>query len=405
MKRRHWIAGLIVLVSSAGLMTWTARDRISQPAAEIVEIERAPFVRAIEASGEIRSADSVIIGCPSIPRMWNFTIARLTPEGREVRTGMPLVSFDSKKLQEELQVKRAELETARKTLEKTRLEEREKLEALVLEMAEIEAKQARTKRKLEVPVEFQERLELEKLKLDAELVKEELRLSALRIETQQQNMTARIETTKNKVKRLERKVDQYTENIGKMNVTAPRDGFAVYVTDWNGEKPKVGESIWKGRAVMEIADLSKMEVAAEVAEPDAGYVRVGQEVELRLDASPERMFKGRIKELGRLFRTKSNEIPSMVFDAIVAIDAPDPELMKPGMAASVQIMSATEEPAIQIREDAVRRTAEGPAVEVQSDGGGFELVHVELGERWQGQVIIESGLEEGDRVRMGNRGS
>ena len=143
---------------------------------------------------------------------------------------------------------------------------------------------------------------------------------------------------------------------------------------------------------------------AEVAERDAQYVEEGQRVEIRLDANPDRVFTGRIRQLGKLFHTKSAEVPTMVFDALISIDEPDPELMRPGMAASVEILAPVDEPVIQIPESAVRVTDAGPTVEVERNGSTSRIA-VTLGPRWEGQVIVTEGLEEGDLVRVRDDGS
>ena len=69
------------------------------------------------------------------------------------------------------------------------------------------------------------------------------------------------------------------------------------------------------------------------------------------------------------------------------------------MAAGVDISVPSSEPVIQIRETAVRMTDAGPVVDVRR-GGGLEAVEVTLGPRWEGQVVVEQGLSEGDRVRI-----
>lgn len=402
---RRWIvAATVMLLAAGGLVVWTSTSWNSGESREIIEIAPEPFVRRIAATGEIHSSNSEMVGCPSIPRMWNFTITQMAPEGQQVPQGAPVLAFDGKSLMDDLQVKQSELDTTRKELDRTRLEEREKQEALVLERAERQAELARLERKLEVPAELQQRIELQKIRLDHELATEELRLIDLRIEAQDRATAARIDAAESNVRWLEHEVARATENIAKFQVPAPRAGFVVHVPDWNGEKPKVGERVWKGRSVLEIADLSVMEVNAEIAEPDAGFVEVGQRVEIRLDASPDRLFTGEVVRLGRLFRTRSAEDPSMVFDAIVSIDEPDPELMRPGMASQVTILAATPEPHIHIPESAVRVGADGPAVDVLRSGGEVERVAIELGPRWDGRVVVTNGLETGDRVLAG-RGS
>jgi RND family efflux transporter MFP subunit len=364
-----------------------------------------PFVRRIPAGGELRSADSAQVGCPPIQRKWEFRVKFIAPEGSQVRAGQPVLGFDAKDLDEQLQVAVSQLSTARSRLEQTRFQQREQRERLVLEHAEAVAAAARLTQKLEVPENLEARNELAKLQLDKTLADDTVRLIERRIEATRDNEQALITTAENRVAKWEREISEIETGIAAHTVPAPRDGFVVHQADWNGEKLKVGESIWVGRQALEIADLDRMEIVAEVAEPDARWVAAGQRVEVRLDASPERVFSGEILELGRLFRMKSAEVPKMVFDVTILLDEPDPELMRPGMAASVEILAPTEESVIQIPENAVRVGSGGPVVTVRRGSGKFETVPVRLGARWEGRVVVLEGLEPGDRIAVAGEAS
>jgi HlyD family secretion protein len=359
-----------------------------------------PLVRRIPAGGELRSADSAQVGCPPIQRKWQFLIQFLAPEGSEVRAGEPVIGFDSKDLDEQLQVALSQLNTAQSRLEQTRFQQREQRERLVLERAEAVAASARLDQKLAVPENLEAANELAKLRLDKELADDTLRLVDLRIQASQDNEKALISTAENRVAKLEREVTETEAAIAAHAVPAPRAGFVVHQSNWQGEKPKVGESIWIGQQVLDIADLSSMEIVAEVAEPDARWVQAGQRVEVRLDASPERVFGGEIRDLGRLFRVKSAEVPKMVFDVTILLDDPDPKLMRPGMAASVEILAPTDQSVIQIPESAVRLESGRPVVTARRSSGKLETVAVELGSRWEGRVVVLDGLAVGDRIAV-----
>ena len=118
------------------------------------------------------------------------------------------------------------------------------------------------------------------------------------------------------------------------------------------------------------------------------------------DASPERVFGGQIRELGRLFRVKSAEVPKMIFDVTILLDEPDPGLMRPGMAASVEILAPTDESFIQIPESAVHVEDGQPVVRARRNSGKLETVPVRLGSRWEGRVVVLDGLSPGDRIAI-----
>src|SRR6185436_16205987 len=105
---------------------------------------------------------------------------------------------------------------------------------------------------------------------------------------------ARIALLESKRNEAEAIVARTQQAIQLMNVVATRDGTIVYIANRNGEKRKEGDSIWKNERVIEIPDLTRMKAEGEVDEVDAGRVKVGQRVSLRLDAHPDEEFGGTV---------------------------------------------------------------------------------------------------------------
>jgi multidrug efflux pump subunit AcrA (membrane-fusion protein) len=104
--------------------------------------------------------------------------------------------------------------------------------------------------------------------------------------------------------------------------------------------------------------------------------------------------------LGRIFRTKSRHQPAIVFDVTIDILDPDPELMRPGMAAGVDIIVSSKDNALQVPESAVIYHEDGLFVRKKSFIGK-KMVPVTLGARSAGMVEILSGLKENDRLIIG----
>jgi len=290
------------------------------------------------AQGTLTSRVKNALG-PRVQGVWRYTITQLAPEGEDVAAGTVVAAFDPKELTDRLALQQSQLDAARKELEKTVLEGQQGVEELELQLAESKMKLEKAERKLDVPDDLVGGLQQSVERYDAELARLEYALNQRRVETARANLVARRANQEAKVARLDAEVQQVLRSIEAMKLRAPRAGCVVYIVeDEEDGKPRVGGEVWQGRDVIEIADLSAMEVDARVPEPDAGRIGVGQRAEVRLDANPDRLFTGRVTELGRVFHPKSPETPSVVFDATVSIDNPDPHLMRPGMAAEVTIL-------------------------------------------------------------------
>lgn len=352
----------------------------------------------IEASGTLESKDSEIIMPPRIQNSWRYTISSMFPEGKKVSPGIPLVRFDDKSFRQKLAQAQASLASKTKEVEILKLEEREKLEQLKIDLAEAEAEEAKALRKLQIPEELQSHNETQTQRLDAKLAQEKVTLVKTKMTIGQENAETKIRDLENLVKSYQKKVDYYQDAIAKMTIKAKSSGLVVYRPKWNGEKHSVGERVFVGTAFMEIPNLSQMQVNAVIVEPDAGKVKLGQEVEIRLDANPSILFLGKIEEIGKIFRRKSSKNPSIVFDATVSIDAPDPDLMRPGMAAKLKIKSDAIPNLITIPQKAVQRDETGSFVYISSGLRGVTKQAIVTGRRFEDHVEVKDGLSSGQEI-------
>ncbi|MDR5709683.1 MAG: efflux RND transporter periplasmic adaptor subunit, partial [Armatimonadota bacterium] len=105
---------------------------------------------------------------------------------------------------------------------------------------------------------------------------------------------------------------------------------------------EVGELVSPGAPVLTIADLSHPYLRVFVPEVDLGRVRLGQPVEVRVDAYPGRVFPGRVVEIAnRAEYTPGNvqtreERTKLVFAVRIAVHNPG-WVLKPGLPADAVI--------------------------------------------------------------------
>lgn len=105
--------------------------------------------------------------------------------------------------------------------------------------------------------------------------------------------------------------------------------------------------------LFEIAnDLRKMQVQASVDEADIGHVKEGQSVTFRVDAYPNLEFNGTVRQI-RLAPVINQNV--VTYNVIIGVSNPDMKLM-PGMTATVSIVTAKTEDALQVPLQALRFT-------------------------------------------------
>ena len=72
----------------------------------------------------------------------------------------------------------------------------------------------------------------------------------------------------------------------------------------------VGQMVSPGVSLAVIADTDNLYVSSNIKEEEIGKVRIGQEVEVHLDAFPERGFRGQVETVGRATASTFSLLPS-----------------------------------------------------------------------------------------------
>lgn len=158
---------------------------------------------------------------------------------------------------------------------------------------------------------------------------------------------------------------------------------------------EVGSTVIPGAAVARIVDADPLKVRAGIPERFAGDFRVGNTATLTFDHMPGRTVQGRLTFVGTAVDDQSRTFP-----VEIAL-ANSGGLLKPGMVARVQAPRRTLTDALVVPRDAVLRASEGYVVYVVRTEGGHAIVEarpVTTGPGASGQVVIETGLEPGERV-------
>ena len=148
-------------------------------------------------------------------------------------------------------------------------------------------------------------------------------------------------------------------------------------------------------AVVTMADMSTLEVEADVSESNLGKIKVDQPCEIQLDAFPDQRFRGEVSRLvPTVDRTKATVMTKVKF-----LDR-DPRVL-PEMSAKVAFLSRTvteqqRKPLTVVTPEAVATRNGRNVVFVVADGKA-QAVPVQRGETL-GDAIAVSGVSAGDKV-------
>jgi len=307
------------------------------PASEPGVVSQTTDQEIVRVTGEIESANSSFFGPPVVSDIWQFTISFMAPEGRIVNAGTPILKFDPQALMTKLRDKSNALNEKQKNLEKQEIVAREVVAELKLSQQEAIASLDKARLKADIPAELLANRDFQENRLNlrqAELTKT---LRDQEFEKEQHVQEIEIKILKREIAVLESEVKRYKGSIDSMTVKASGSGVVIHTVDRRNNKHEVGDNVWMGRRVLELPDLSRLQVHLQIPERESARISVGQKVRFVLDAVPDQQFYGEIIELASVIHTKSSNQPARVFDATISMNNPDKSIMRPGMSVSAEI--------------------------------------------------------------------
>ena len=262
-----------------------------------------------------------------------------------------------------------------------------------LEDADVVASLAKAKADLEVVIadsldaaqslERQERLHKSKLTSEAELVAAEARY---------RRVVASIKSAHAAVAAAQVAVE-YTR------IRAPFDGTVLAKHADVGEvvAPFASSASSRG-AVVTVADMSSMEVEADVSESNITRVKIGQPCEIMLDAYPDKRYQGYVHKIVPTadrakatvltkvrFKDRDERVlPEMSAKVTFLADQPDPASSRSSPTLTIPLSSVV--------------TRDGREAVYSIHNETVTETTVKTGERFADRIEIKEGLAQGDKV-------
>ena len=173
-------------------------------------------------------------------------------------------------------------------------------------------------------------------------------------------------------------LDSSKVDLAYATIRSPIDGIVI------NRLINIGQTVaasFQAPKLFEIAnDLSKMQVECAVDEADIGKVKEGQKVRFTVDSFADETFSGTVNQVRYSPTTTSNVV---TYTTIVDVDNPGMKL-RPGMTATVSIISGEAQNVLRVPNAALRFTPNLPAEEIQK-------IMKEAGERMAARRQQEGG--------------
>jgi len=377
---RVLIAALAAGVTCAGCSkTETAQARGRDDGAKPVKVEQVrqeTVHRAVEVVGTLAAVDEATVSSEA-----DGVVSRLYVDlGDRVTAGQVMLEIDREKSQYNLDQQKASLARALAQYGATdpaHLPPIEKTPDVQKAQAElVQAKQA-----------FERAQELHKRQL---VPRQTLDDADAMLRSKQASYESALQNAKNleaNIAESEAAMKLADRQLRDTKIRAPFDGYIKQ------RLVNPGQLVKAPTPVMSIVRVDPLKVTAEIPEKMAPWIHVGQEVDLHVDAYPDRKISGKVSRISPSVNTTTRAFP---FEALVPNSG---ALLKPGTFVRVHLETSKVDQVLTLSYGALQyRYGVNRVFVVQGD----RLVARELktGERLGDRTEIVSGVNAGDSVAV-----
>ena len=329
MPRNLLIGGAIALTASALVAVNLLFTRSDAPEVEVEAIARRPLEAIVSAPGTIQPQLSVDMSASTMGRVTSLAV----DEGDRVAAGQFLLQIDPENLQAQVTRGEAVLQATESAYRSAQV---------AVETARVNLDLAR------------ENLERQENLWSLRLVAREIYDQAVAdVEVRETELRARevdVEAAAQRIRQEQAMLDSARYDLTQVTITSPINGIVTRRNIEEGETVVIGTMNNAGTVLLTIADFSILEAEIEVDETDIPTVELGQQAEITIDALPDRIYTGRVTEIGNSPiqpEAGAAQQEATNFLVVVTLDDVVPGV-RPGFTCTAEITTATRTDALSV---------------------------------------------------------
>jgi len=364
-------------------------------------VKKGNFPIEVTTTGELnaKTADK-INGPPALGqlfRIWNVKIQDIIPDGTVVDSGQYVAQLDPSETTNKIKDEELNQEKLETSLTKTRLDTSLELRALRDELINLkysleEKKIILDQSKYEPPAtKRQVEMDLEKSERTLDQAEKNYKL-------RYQKAVANMQEVMTSYNQGQRRVEQMHDVLKQMTIHAPKAGMVIYKRNYDGSKMGVNAMMqtWEN-VVAELPDLSEMISKTYINEIDISKVKVGQTVQIGIDAFPEKKFTGTVTEVANIGEQLQNS-NAKVYEVKIVIKEFD-SILRPAMTTKNKILTNIIENVLFIPIEAIFNSDSVTFV-YKKRGSSAGKQQVIVGQSNENEIIIRAGLQADDVVLL-----
>ena len=198
-----------------------------------------------------------------------------------------------------------------------------------------------------------------------------------------------LDIAQNTVDQAQIAVKQSQLQLRQAQIVSPIDGVVTAVNLTVGQNASTGGSTPQ----VQVADLAHLQIVVDLAEVDIPTIKVGQPVQITLDALPDLALEGSVIGLSPAGTITQGVVN---YPVTISLDNP-PETVKAGMTASLNVITQQKDGVLLVPNRAIRSQGRQKVVTVLFEGQQIQ-VPVTTGMNNETMTEVTSGLKEGDTV-------
>lgn len=371
-KKRYFGASILVLALAGGVGGYVYAQRPSTvQAGPTIEVQRGMLKETAAASGNIAPHTQVEVKS----RASGEVIELLVKEGDKVEAGQLLARLDPAQAERDLA-------SAKVALEKIK--------------ADIAASQASLAVSQLDRSTSQQNAELATQAADLGVgPKDAIRTTSQSTKVANANValkSAQLTAIQANLKTAELTVQDAETRVKETKIYAPMAGTVLDIPVEKGTiVTSALTSVSGGTAVMTLADLSDLRIIGAIDEAQISRVAPEQAVEIRVDAYPDRVFEGKVERVSPLGKTVSSVV---TFDVEIVVTDKNAALLRSGMSADVEIVTAKQEDVLLVPLVAVETSGRARFVRLANG----EQRPIKTGATDGNRMIVLEGIDEGDTI-------
>ncbi|RDI94494.1 efflux RND transporter periplasmic adaptor subunit [Meiothermus sp. QL-1] len=377
------------------------------PAVATATVQQGVFRVSVSGPGTLGAIQSL-----SVKPAVNGTVLKLPNVGDRVQKGQLIVELDPTSYARALENARLALQKAQANLDKLRVDQASAQATNRQNLASAEAAYNNAMRDLEAArtnLEATQKLfdlggasaqNLQSARDAYAKAQAALEVARVNLSTARQALSLREASNAQDLRNAQLAVEQARldvknaeENLAATRIYAPFDGVVAEVN------AGVGTTVSNSTALLTLIDDTSINLPIQIDESEIARVRVGQKVEVTLDAFSGETFEGVVTAIAPQAQMQQN-----IAFFYVTVRIPNPERkLRPGMTAEGEIIVEEIPNALIIPKRAVQTVRNRAYVEVLQPDGSRETVRVVLGPDDGVNQVVQEGLQVGQRVVLPSR--